>query len=255
MVVALLGCLERNTRLFKQIALNVASGDLTSRGKLDSDELALEVMYCFVQRHMVICMIMTRSMTRSIQLFFNYKKKDTYKAGRVIIADRLRVTKRFQDRVGLQDLLLELADLVGLVSGSNRGQVLDNLFRVLSLAGTRLSRDQDRLIVAVLEHVMVGGVRYRVDVRGHFVALLVPVGEDDFIGVNGEFAVGIDRDQEEARVGLHLGGGVMDERDFQGEQVNMVLVEVDFVLDSKMGSVQIRNHQGDRDTRKGGGKE
>lgn len=43
MVVALLGRLERNTRLFKQVALNVASSDLASRGKLDPDELALEI--------------------------------------------------------------------------------------------------------------------------------------------------------------------------------------------------------------------
>lgn len=41
MVVSLLTGLVRDTRLFEKVALNISPCDVTSRGELDADELAL----------------------------------------------------------------------------------------------------------------------------------------------------------------------------------------------------------------------
>ena len=157
------------------------------------------------------------------------------------------VTKCFQDRVGLQNLLLEFANLVGLVARGDRGQVLDDLFRVLGLACAGLSRDQDRLIVAVLEHVVVCGIRDRVDVWGHFVTLLVPIGEDDFIGIDGELAVWIDGNQEEARVGLR---GLFGYGGHERVSTGGVYGFFSIFLDSKMEG-QIKTIKGGRPRKSG----
>ena len=62
-------------------------------------------------------------------------------SGAVIVAGRLGVSKRLQDRVRLHDLVLErrLLRLLLALPGADHGEVRDDLLRVLRLPGARLS--------------------------------------------------------------------------------------------------------------------
>ena len=62
---------------------------------------------------------------------------NTYEARRVVVADRLCITKSLQDWIGLQNLLLQ--PIIGLAYRSltsNGREVLDDLFGVFRLAST-----------------------------------------------------------------------------------------------------------------------
>lgn len=63
-------------------------------------------------------------------------------------------------------------------------------------------RDEDGLVVAILEHVMVGCVRDGKDMRRHLVPLFVLVREHDLVGVDPQFAVRVHCHQEESRICL-----------------------------------------------------
>jgi hypothetical protein len=52
---------------------------------------------------------------------------------------------------------------------------------------------------------MIGAIRDRVDVRSHLSSLFTLVTSDNLVRVDGELFIGIDCDQEEARVGLSRG--------------------------------------------------
>lgn len=63
-------------------------------------------------------------------------------------------------------------------------------------------RDEDGLVVAVLEHVMVGCIRDGKDMRSHLVPLFVLVREHHFVCVDSQFAVWVHCYQEESRICL-----------------------------------------------------
>ena len=74
--------------------------------------------------------------------------------GRVVVPGGLGVTVGLQDRVGSHDLVLKGDLLLGLLAtgaSGDHGQVGDDLLGVLSLSSTRLSGNQDRLILALWE--------------------------------------------------------------------------------------------------------
>lgn len=119
--------------------------------------------------------------------------------GRVVVLHRLRIPKGLQDRVGLEDLALELPQLLagggvelavgrGLAGeevdrggrgervGGDGGEVLDNFLGVLGLARAGLAGDEDGLgLVPRGEHVLPRLLRHRVDVRGVLLPPLVLV--------------------------------------------------------------------------------
>ena len=68
------------------------------------------------------------------------------KSGRVVVPHSLGVAPGLEDGVGLDDLVLKgsLA-LLPLSGGADGGEVGDDLLRVLSLPGSRLSGDKDGL--------------------------------------------------------------------------------------------------------------
>jgi hypothetical protein len=68
-VVSFLGSLMSNTRFFQQVSFNVCSYDVSSRTEFDSNKLT--------------------------------------KPRRVVVSDGLSITKRFQNRVSLKNLLLQ----------------------------------------------------------------------------------------------------------------------------------------------------
>ena len=73
--------------------------------------------------------------------------------GRVVISDSLGITPGLKDRVGGNNLLLKGGlSLLPLAGGADGGEVGDDLLGVLSLSGTRLSSNQDRLVDSRVGH-------------------------------------------------------------------------------------------------------
>lgn len=66
-------------------------------------------------------------------------------------------------------------------------------------------RNEDRLVLTILQHVMVSVVSNREDMRWHFISSLALVAINDSLGVDWESLVGVDSDTEESRVGLKEG--------------------------------------------------
>ena len=75
-----------------------------------------------------------------------YSPDKLSKSGGVVVPHRLGIAPSFKDGVGLDDLVLKggLA-LLPLAGGADGGEVGDDLLRVLSLPGSRLASDEDRL--------------------------------------------------------------------------------------------------------------
>ena len=75
-------------------------------------------------------------------------------SGGVVIPDSLGIAVSLQDGVGLDNLvlkrsllLLSLLDLLGTATGAHEGEVGDDLLGVLSLSGSRLTSNQNGLIL------------------------------------------------------------------------------------------------------------
>lgn len=66
-------------------------------------------------------------------------------------------------------------------------------------------RDKDGLIFTIVEHIMISSVSDGVNMRRHFIALLILVVLDDFIGVNWNLFVRIYSNTEKTRVCLREG--------------------------------------------------
>jgi hypothetical protein len=66
-----------------------------------------------------------------------HSKWVAYEARRVVVFGRLGVTEGLKERVGLEELLLELA--LSTLGAGNGSEVLDDLLGVLGLTGTRLT--------------------------------------------------------------------------------------------------------------------
>lgn len=130
----------------------------------------------------------------------------TYETGRVIVTHGLGVTEGFQDGIGLDDLILQVTLLhVGVVLLAGRtdgGEVRNDLLRVLSLSGSRLSGNQHRLVGVVGQHVDVGTVRDGENVGWHLITALATVHLSATVRVHGVTLVGVDGDTEKAGVGL-----------------------------------------------------
>ena len=167
MEVPLLGVLVCQPGLLEQVVLDIGRGELAVPTEVHSDELS--------------------------------------ESGGVIVPHGLGVTVRLKDGVTHDNLVLNAHLLlpISLSGGStNGGKVLDDLLRVLGLSRTGLSRNQDGLVLPVLQHVRVGVVSNGEDVRRHLVLLLATVVGDHSVGVDGEPLVRVDSHTEKSRVGL-----------------------------------------------------
>ena len=117
MVGSLVGGLVGHTRLLKEIGLNISTGHLTHVVEPHTDELS--------------------------------------ESGGVVVPHSLGIAIGLQDRVGLDDLVLKgslllfaLLDLLA-SAGAHKGEVGDDLLGVLSFSGSRLSGNQDGLILTL----------------------------------------------------------------------------------------------------------
>merc|ERR1719367_2754841 len=174
-VASLKRLLVSQTRLLKQVDNHVSSRQLTRLVKVDTDEFT--------------------------------------KTGRVVISDSLGITPSLQDRVGGNNLLLKRGlSLLPLARGADGGKVGDDLLGILSLSGTRLTSNKDRLVDARVGHALVGSLSNSKDVRPAFISSLANVQLHGTEGVDGESLVGIDGDTEETRVGVDKLVDISDNR-------------------------------------------
>ena len=68
------------------------------------------------------------------------QRTSTHKSGAVVVPDCLGVAEGLEDRVGLDDLVLQGGlPLHGLARGAHHGEIADHLFGVFSLAGAGLT--------------------------------------------------------------------------------------------------------------------
>ena len=120
-VATLQRLLVGETGLLEQIDDHVGSGQLTGGVEVDTNELS--------------------------------------EPGGVVVPNGLGVAPSFKDRVGLDNLVLKRGlALLPLSRGADGGEVGDDLLGVLSLSGSRLSGDKDRLVDARVVHALVGAL-------------------------------------------------------------------------------------------------
>merc|ERR1719273_1673704 len=119
MVAALKGLLVGETGLLEQVDHHVSSRQLSSRVEVDSNELS--------------------------------------ESGGVVVPHGLGVAPGLKDGVGTDNLVLKRGlSLLPLAGGADGGEVRDDLLGVLGLSGTRLTSNEDRLVVAGIDHALVG---------------------------------------------------------------------------------------------------
>ena len=80
-------------------------------------------------------------------------KKKLYEAGRVVIAGGLGISKGLQDRVGIEELVLDTVHLCAAATDS--GNVLHDDLGRLGLAGTTLTSNNDTLVNVAIPHAAV----------------------------------------------------------------------------------------------------
>merc|ERR1719385_253679 len=164
-VASLKGLLVGQTGLLKEVDNHVSSRQLTRGIEVDTDELT--------------------------------------KSGGVVISHSLGITPGFQDRVGLDNLVLKGGlSLLPLARGADGGKVGDDLLGVLSLSSTRLTGNENRLVGARVHHALVGSLSNGKDVGRALITSLTNIQLHGTESVDGESLVGVDGNTEETRVGV-----------------------------------------------------
>ena len=102
---------------------------------------------------------------------------------RVIIAKSLRASETLKKRICGQDHLLDLLN-TAILTTRDRGNVLHDPFRSLSLPSTRLSRYYNTLIFVISIHVIVCTLCDAENMWRHFKSILPPISFNDVFGVN-----------------------------------------------------------------------
>merc|ERR1711971_839817 len=159
------GSLESQTRFFQQVDDHVSTRELATSIEPDTDEFT--------------------------------------KSRGVVIPQGLGITPGLQDGVGLDNFVLKTNfALLLLASGTNGGKVRDDLLGVHSLTSTRLTSNENRLVLAIVHHTLVLLLSNTKDMRW---ALAPPQAHVDLhgtLGVDGEADIGVDSNTEEARIGI-----------------------------------------------------
>merc|ERR1712223_1570710 len=165
MVTPLQFSLESQTRLLKQVDNHVSSRQLATSIEPNADELT--------------------------------------KTRGVVIPHSLGITPGLKDRVSLDNFVLKTRFSFLLLSrGTNGSKVGNNLLGVLSFASTRLTSNENGLILAIVHHTLVGAFSNTKDMRGAFSPPQTNVHLHGTLGVDGEPHVGVNGNTEETRVGV-----------------------------------------------------
>ena len=160
--------------------------------------------------------------TRSVEL----ESDEFTETRRVVVLVRLGITKGFEHRVKLNQLVFK-GSLLSSATTGDVGDVLNDLLGVFSLTSTRLSavfkkkkkkkvsllfvcsfkannniRNEERLVLAVVQHGTVGTIGDGEDVRRDLITSLTTVGVDHEVSVDGDLLVGVDDNTEKSGVGL-----------------------------------------------------
>merc|ERR1712142_1439965 len=144
-------------------------------------------------------------------------------SGRVVVTGGLSVSVSLKYRVSLHDLVLKVTLSLALIcaflwwSGGDVGEVHDDFPSVLSFSGSRFSGNQHRLVLAILQHTLVGVVSHREQVRRHLSLPAALVVVDDLLCVDGQAAVGVHSYAEKTGVSINKSalvarGQVMQDR-------------------------------------------
>ena len=120
--------LEGDPCLLEEIGLDVASSQLSLDVEVNADELSL-------------------SGTELIKNIRN-RRDSSYKSGGVVIPGSFCVTKSLEQRIGLDDLILQgyLGVLLLALPRADHGEVGDDLLGVLRLSCTRLAAKKSHII-------------------------------------------------------------------------------------------------------------
>merc|ERR1739848_809711 len=157
--------LESQTRFFQQVDDHVSTRELTTSIEPDTDEFT--------------------------------------KSRGVVIPQGLGITPGLQDGVGLDNFVLKTnLALLLLASGTNGGKVRDDLLGVFSLASTRLTSNENRLVLAIVHHTLVLLLSNTKDMRWALLSPQAHVDRHGTLGVDGEANIGIDGNTEETRIGV-----------------------------------------------------
>merc|ERR1712015_531015 len=141
----------------------------------------------------------SRQLSRGVEV----NTDELSESGGVVVPDGLGVPPGLKDGVGLDDLVLKGGlSLLPLAGGADGGEVGDDLLGVLGLSGTRLSSNEDGLVVTSVGHALVGALSDGKDVRPALVPPLADVQLHGAEGVNRVTLVWVDSDAEEAGVGV-----------------------------------------------------
>mmetsp|Transcript_20920 Transcript_20920/g.50792 ORF Transcript_20920/g.50792 Transcript_20920/m.50792 type:complete len:315 (+) Transcript_20920:1479-2423(+) len=121
---------------------------------------------------------------------------------RVVISQRLGVAKRLEDWVALQHPSLRVGRHGRVVRDG--GEVLHHELCALRLAGPRVARDQDGLVLALRLQVGEGALGDTKHVRGHLVRLLPAVVHQRLLAVELEVAPGVHAHEDGPRRRVNL---------------------------------------------------
>merc|ERR1719422_35778 len=125
------------------------------------------------------------------------------KARGVVIPHSLGITPGFQDRVGLDNLVLKTGlTFLLLASSTNASKIGDNLLGVLGLTSSRFTSDENGLVLAIVHHTLVGAFSNAKDVRWALIPPQTHVDLHSTLGVDGETDVRVDGDTEKTRIGV-----------------------------------------------------
>merc|ERR1712214_89374 len=204
MVASFQSSLESQTRLVKQVDNHVSARQLATSIEPNTDELT--------------------------------------KTGGVVIPHSLGITPGLKDRVGLDNLVLKTRlTFLLLASGTNGSKVGNNLLGVLSFASTRLTSNENGLILAIVHHTLVGAFSNTKDMRGAFSPPQTNVHLHGTLGVDGETNVGVDGNTEETRVGVDKLVLVPNHRVPQDTGISKVSQTSHVIRAIKLGRIDLLN--------------
>merc|ERR1712142_378793 len=197
-------CLESQTRLLKQVDNHVSTRELATSIEPDTDKFT--------------------------------------KTRRVVIPHSLSITPGLKYRVGLDNFVLKTRfTFLLLASGTNASKVRDNLLGVLSFASTRLTSDENRLVLANIHHTLVGALSNTKDMGWTLIPPQAHVDLHSTLGVDGEALVRIDGNAEKTRIGVDKLILVPNHRVPQDASIIQICQASHIVRAVKLGRVDLAN--------------
>mmetsp|Transcript_37185 Transcript_37185/g.51335 ORF Transcript_37185/g.51335 Transcript_37185/m.51335 type:complete len:296 (-) Transcript_37185:30-917(-) len=123
------------------------------------------------------------------------------KTRRVVITSSLSITESFQNRIQFDQLSFEFTNSTR--ASSNLSDILDDLFGIFSFPRARFSGNQQRLVHLIVQHLAISKVRSRKNMRSNLILSLSTVQISEFLRVDWNHLVRIDRHQKETTVSVN----------------------------------------------------